>query len=145
MFNLYRKVKEFDFPLDLSLHLLKTLVSPVLMHGSQVWGTLDHSDIEKIQLKYCKYILNINNPTPSVMIYGELSIYPLEIEIICGIVGLWFSIIKLSYVMYQMLYRLHNYEIYTSSWIMYLKNIFDKCGMSNIWMVRACQPSVVNG
>ena len=79
---------------------------------------------------------------PSVMIYGELDIYPLEIEIICGIVGLWFSIIsgkqsKLSYVMYQMLYRLHNYEIYTSSWIMYLKNIFDKCGMSNIWMTQS--------
>ena len=73
-----------------------------------MWGTLDHSDMEKIQLKYCKYILNINNSTPSVMIYGELGIYPLEIEIICGIVGLWFSIIsgkqsKLSYVMYQML------------------------------------------
>ena len=104
MFNLYRKVKEFDFPLDLSLHLFKTLVLPVLMHESQVWGTLDHIDIEKIQLKYCRYILNIYNSTPSVMIYGELGIYPLEIEIICGIVGLWFSIIsgkqsKLSYVM----------------------------------------------
>ena len=33
--------------------------------------------------------------------------------------------------------KMHKYEIYTSSWIMYIKNILDKCGMSNIWMTQS--------
>jgi len=43
-----------------------------------VWGFHTSDDIKRLNLKYCKIIVNIKKSTPSSAIYGELSRLPLK-------------------------------------------------------------------
>ena len=53
-------------------------------------------------------------------------------------INFWYRIItgsehKLSYVMYQFLRALDDNNIYSSAWVVKVKNILNKSGMSFVW------------
>ena len=77
MFSLFRKLK----CLNLQIDLFNKIVKPVLLNGSEIWGFGNLDILERVQLRFYKYILNLKTSTPSVMIYGELGILPLRIDI----------------------------------------------------------------
>ncbi len=74
MFSVIRKSRKLNLPIDLQLHLFDTMIAPILLYGSEVWGVEDVSVVDKFQLKYLKIILQLKQSTPNVMIYGELGI-----------------------------------------------------------------------
>ena len=78
MFSLLKKSK--NLPVDIQLDLFDKLVTPILSYGSEIWTYENNDVIEKLHLRYCKYILNVNKNTTSSMVYGELGRYPLNIE-----------------------------------------------------------------
>ena len=41
--------------------------------------------LEKLQLRFCKYILFVNKYKYNDMVYGELGVLPIKIHIKCGI------------------------------------------------------------
>ena len=55
-------------------------ILPVLNYAADVWGGNEWPDLERIHLIGCKYILGVNQTTPSNAIYAELGRYPLEIH-----------------------------------------------------------------
>jgi hypothetical protein len=57
-----------------------SLVEPILLYGSEVWGFENTCSLEKNHLQFCKKILQVRATTPSYMIYGELGCYPLSIK-----------------------------------------------------------------
>ena len=80
MFSLSKKSRVFNLPVDLQLDLFDKLVTPILLYGSEIWVYEDNDVIEKLHLRYCKYILNVNKSITSSMVYGELGRYPLNID-----------------------------------------------------------------
>ena len=44
-------------PLDMHWHLFDKMVLPILLYGSEIWGSNVHKNIERVQYRYCKYIL----------------------------------------------------------------------------------------
>ena len=66
-----------NLPIDLQLDLFDKLVTPILLYGSEIWTYENNDIIEKLHLRYCKYILSVNKRTTS-MVYGELGRYPLN-------------------------------------------------------------------
>ena len=81
MFALLQKANMLNMPVDIQCHLFGTLVSPVLLCWCEVWGSNDISIIDKIHLKFMKYILHVNKSTSSNMIYRELGRMPLHITV----------------------------------------------------------------
>ena len=73
-------VKVLNLPNNLQLDLFDKLVTPILLYGSEIWAYENNDIIEKLHLKYCKYILSVNKSTTSSMVHGELGRYPLNIE-----------------------------------------------------------------
>ena len=60
MFALLRRSRQLlDLPIDLQLELFGSLIMPILLYGCEIWGFENITMIEKIHLKYLKYILGL--------------------------------------------------------------------------------------
>ena len=79
MFVILKKSKELDLPIDLQLELFDSLILPILLYGCEVWGYENVLILGRLYLEYLKYVLGLNQSTPSCMVYGEtghfLSVY----------------------------------------------------------------------
>ena len=71
------------------MELFNKLVKPVLLYGCEVWGFGNVEVIERVQLKFIKNILNLKRCTPTHIVYGEVSVYPLKIDIQTRMVSYW--------------------------------------------------------
>ena len=87
MFSLLRKSRQLQLPVDIQLNLFDVLVNSVLLYGCEVWAHEGTDILEKLHLRYCKYILLVNKTTCSNMVYGELGITPLLLHAQCSRVG----------------------------------------------------------
>ena len=143
LFTLLRKARKLNLPVDLVSQLFDVMVSPVLLYGCEIYAPYPHFEIERIHLKFCKYLLGVSSRTTNVMVYGELGRMPLEIKIKTRIVSFWSKIItgkqtKLSNQTYRLMLQLYERNIFTTDWIMMIKNTLNDCGLSNIWNEQQC-------
>ena len=65
MFCLLRKIKRLSLPYDIQIELFDKTIKPILIYGSEIWGYGNIDIIERVQLKYYKYIFNLKKSTPS--------------------------------------------------------------------------------
>ena len=59
MFSLLRKARCLFLPLDFLLKLFNHIVVPIITYGCEIWGSENIDNIEKLQLRFLKYILNL--------------------------------------------------------------------------------------
>ena len=110
----------------------------------KIWGFGNLDIIERVQLRFYKYILNLKTSTPSVMIYGKLGILPLRIDIQSRMISFWAKVYedvevnerKLSPIIYKLIYNLQNTNNLKSQWIDGLQ----KLGVSGIHKVSQIKP-----
>ena len=76
MFSLLKKKRQMSLPVDVAIKLFDNLVKPVVLYGAEVWGCESYDILERLQLRFCKYMLSVNKYTCSDMIYGERCKYP---------------------------------------------------------------------
>ena len=86
MFALLRKSRQWHLPIDVQLHLFDALVEPVLLYGCEVWAHEAIDVVEKLYLRFCKYILSVNMSTCTNMVLGELGVTPLLLDAQCRMV-----------------------------------------------------------
>jgi len=67
----------------------KKIVKPILLYGAEVWGYGNLEIVERVQLKFLKYVLNMKKSTPNYMVYGETGFLPLKIDLENRIVAYW--------------------------------------------------------
>jgi hypothetical protein len=138
MFSLQKKIRSLNLTIDLQVDLFNKAIKPILLYGCEIWGFSGSKELEKIQLKFFKMILNLKKTTPSYMIYGELGVKPLQIDINSRIINFWCKLTditsnKLSNNMYLTLYGLHDQGKLKSKWLMHIKDLVTKNGFGNIW------------
>lgn len=80
--------------IDLHLELFNKLVKPILLYGCEIWGFGNIEIIERVQLKFLKHILKLKTSTPNYMVYGEVGIMPLKIDIYTRMISYWGKISK---------------------------------------------------
>ncbi len=118
MFSLVKKSRKLGLSLDLQLHLFDTMIVPILLYGTEVWGCENVDIINQFQLKYCKLLLKLKSSTPSIMIYGELGVLPLN-NIICSrVLNYWGRLLsgkdsKFSCIMYKLMYELDSKNLFS--------------------------------
>lgn len=125
-------------PLDLQLSLFDTMITPILIYGCEIWGTENVSILEKLHLKYCKYVLGVSPSTTTCMVYGETGRMPISVIIQLRLVSFWARLItseehRLRRTMYSILLKHYNDGTFVSPWLRSIKNILDSCGFSHIW------------
>ena len=138
VFALIKKIRKLDLPIDIQVDLFNKTIKPILLYGCEIWGIGNIDMIERIQLKFYKHVLNLKKSTPSNMIYGELGITPLYIDIQTRIVSFWSKLIdndndKLSSSVYQIMLAMHNSQKIISPWIKFVKHLLCSLGFPVIW------------
>ena len=76
-------------PIKAALKLFDSIITPILLYGSEIWGTYnylsfekwDKCEIEKVHLNFCKHILGVNRSTTNILVRGELGRYPLKLNV----------------------------------------------------------------
>ena len=138
------------------MHIFDHTILPVLMYGSEVWGTVnplgsritrisdfklasayDGNHVDKLNLKFCKYILQVHKTASNSGILGELGrLYPLYINIAKSIVSYWhhletcedkYSLVKNALVESK---KLHAEN--TNSWFSTVNFILAETDLENI-------------
>ena len=94
MFSLIRKARKLFLPLDIQLHLFDSMITPILLYGTEVWGCENVDIIDKFYFKFCKSLLDVKQTTPSVMVYGELGAMPLHLKIKSRVLNFWYRIVS---------------------------------------------------
>lgn len=139
VFALLKKSRNLDLPVDIQIDLFNKTIKPILLYGSELWGMGNIEMIERVQLKFYKYIFNLKRSTPSNMIYGELGVLPLYIDIQTRIISFWTKLIenremnKLSSTVYTLLLQMHNSNAVMSPWIKHVKDLLCSLGFPVVW------------
>jgi hypothetical protein len=55
--GIYKRIRNQPIPIDPQLKLFDSIVEPILLYGSEVWGFENTIDIERIHLQFCINIL----------------------------------------------------------------------------------------
>ena len=90
IYVLNNKIKLSMLPTKLALKLFNSLISPILLYGSEVWGPYanfdfadwDKSNIEQVHIQFIKRVLGCNFRTSNIMSRGEVGQRPLLTNII---------------------------------------------------------------
>lgn len=139
MYPVIKNARTLELPIDMQLYLFDTMVLPVATYGCEVWGYKSLDVIEKIRLKFLKYLLRnrlthfsylrVKSSTPSCMVYWEPRRFPFSIHIKTR-----YRLIssgnpdKLSVKMYNMLYDCYTHKRYVSDWLSWLSS-FSEIGL----------------
>ena len=90
VYALNNKIKLSKLPTKLALKLFNTLISPILLYGSEVWGPfIDHdfvewdkTKLEQVHTQFIKRILGCNFKTSNIMSRGEVGQRPLLTDVL---------------------------------------------------------------
>ena len=139
VFSLIKITKRLSLPFDIQIDLFEKTIKPILLYGCEIWGVGNNDVIERVQLNYFKQIFCLKKSTPSYMLYGELGVMPLKVDIHTRIISFWSKLIennpsyKLSSMMYNIIYSLSNETRIKSKWIENVKKLLCTLGFSGIW------------
>ena len=137
MYEVLKIGRMYKLSIKCLLDLFDKMIKPILLYGCKVWGFSNNDILEKIHLKLCKILLNLKTPTPSYMVYGELGRYPICIDIKIRTLCCWSRLIvgkqtKYSNIWYKLCHQLNENHNMQLTWILFVKQIFNECGFSNI-------------
>jgi hypothetical protein len=149
MFTVLKIIRKLDVPIDCMLKLFDNLIQPILLYGCEVWGFENVNILERVHLKFCKYILNVKQSTPDYMVYGELGRFPLSILVKVRQIKFWGKIIKpdskLVNIVYKVMYSLQDINVnYKFKLLQTVKQIFQETGMSYVWLAQNVNQMDVN-
>ena len=117
--------------------LFDAQVVPILLYASEIWGTNELDEIEKVHLFACKRLLNVGLRTPNQMVYGELGRYPLFVMASTRCVSFWLRLCELannrySKMAYLMLKGLDERE--KETWASEMKMLLYTNGFGHVWL-----------
>ena len=96
---------ESNIPIKIHLQMFDAMIKPILLYCTEVW-TADMftnaktiltnltNPMEKLHMKFCKYILKVNNKASNIACLMELGRYPLIVSCITQMVKYWLKICK---------------------------------------------------
>ena len=147
-FKLCKNIGQNDLHIDTAIHLFDHTVRQILLYGAEIWGQFSCKSTklrstqfkierayegiqqEKINIKFCKFILNVNKYACNNGVRGELGRYPLHIDIILAMIKFWIRFEKqdtsrLLKEAYKCNLNLHeqNIETWTTSIFTILKEL----------------------
>ena len=96
------------------------MVALILLYGCEAWGNKNIYMIEKLCIRYCKYVLLLKTSTPTCMVLGELGRGPIILEMKIRMLRYWNKLLDpfssiLKSRLYKLLYHLYHEGHFSSS------------------------------
>lgn len=135
VYGLYSKTQPLSpLPPKINFTLFDSLVKPVAMYGSDIWGVYKIAeDLDKIQLRFIKSALGVKTSTATVMVYGETGRFPLTIETKINAVKYYVRLreMKNDSIVKQVFFDLSNlHSLGFKTWVSDLTNMLENYDIS---------------
>ena len=123
-------------PLKLGLHLFESLVTPILLYGSELFGFKVHDALSSLPNQFYRHLLRIPPGSASAGLYMCLDKPTINSLAIERAVGYWLKLLKmpedrLPKIAYK--YQCRLADLGKPSWVSDLRGIRDRTGFSIIW------------
>ena len=99
-------ISRFNIPVKTSIHLFRTLISPIILYNAENWVTLSEkklltltldtaldgsidAKVDNLHKKILKYILGVNKSSPTLAVMGDTGETPLLIKAYKRMVNFW--------------------------------------------------------
>ena len=153
-------------PINIATKLFDSIVKPIIMYNSEVWGSelpsslqteilnddtisqekyikfLNETPCEQLHLKFCKMLLGVQKNTSNLGCRAELGRFPLVLDIYISIVKYWIRLIKLPsdrLVVDALNTNLNIQSEGCFSWTTLVKFILKQGDMEHIWITKNIQ------
>ena len=138
IFSTLSMCRASDLPIDLTLEMFHKIIAPCTLYGAELYGFLNCSILETLQLKYLKYSLKLKKSTSTLLLLGETGFLPLEYYIKIKMINFWITLIsgqrdKISFKIYILCLTLFNEGKLNFEWLEYIKSIIIECGLSYVF------------
>ena len=142
-FRIYRDMKMISPSNKTMLHIFDHTIKPILLYGCENWGMMNITskrkqsslfDIykdwehEKLNIKFCKYILGVSKQTTNLAVLSELGRFPLYCDVIIQMFMYWHrlehspsELLSSAYSEYR-----NNKCLKDNSWYSYIVFLSDK-------------------
>lgn len=134
---LIHNTKRYPFKPKVMCQLFDAFVGSILSYSCEIWGFGKCKEIERIHLKFCKYLLKVKSSTCNIGVYGELQRYPLYISRYTRIIKFWCHIINSDNILVNKLYSslvdACSIGVNTNNWAKSVKSLLDNYGFSYVW------------
>ena len=82
-------------PANILNKIIDTKILPILLYGSEIWGTSDTTDIiEKTHLLFCRYVLGVRKTAPKCAVRAEIGRFPLNVSCTINVVKFWLRLVN---------------------------------------------------
>ena len=114
-------------------------IVPILLYGSGIWGFESRNQIEKVQLRFCKFVLGVGQSANSAAVLGECGGLPLHIKYNKPFIKYWLKLLRspqgsLLQTCYKM--QMDFDAIYKRSWVTNLKKLLFSDGFGLVWITQ---------
>ena len=83
-----------EMSVSLAVELFDKIISPILLYGSEIWGTRYAGSIAYVHRKLCKYVLNVSINASNAAVLRELGRRPLRVQYNFRCVKYWLTIVQ---------------------------------------------------
>ena len=82
VFAMMNKIKSLEIPASTVLHLYQTIVQPVLVYGSDIWGVTARglAEADKVFNWFLRLVLRVKLSTSKIMMAGEVGMFPPSVQ-----------------------------------------------------------------
>ena len=102
------------------MKVFDTNILPILLYGSEIWGFHKAVDIERVQFKFCRYVLRLYSNTSNLVVTGELGRFSLKVNMFVRIIKYWLHILNMDdsrYVHHCYLYQVNMTKSFIFVWV----------------------------
>jgi hypothetical protein len=139
MFSLLKSFNQFNnLKVSFMYEMFEKLITPIITYGSEVWGFAPTQTIERLHLKFCKFILGVKTNTQNDFVYGELGILPLYIKCYISMLKYWLKIVHGQKHLYVNV--CYNYSLYLVEngslkigWTATIRDMLLRNGFGEVW------------
>ena len=120
-----------------AFELFDKMVLPIILYGAEVWGHQRYDHVERVQLKFCKFLLGVGSKTNNSAVLGECGRKPLYFYSCNKCIKYWCKLLhmdvsRLPKSVYLMLKNLDSSGYIT--WVTYVKEILYKYGFGIVYV-----------
>ena len=131
-------LKHKTVPVSYEIEVFNTLVKPILLYGSEVYGINCVKSLETFYLKFLKRALCVKRSTNTCMVLAETRQYPLAVDIQLNMVKLWIKILtcdkdQLIWIAYDSMLKSKVHLSNSKCWTRKIQELLFRVGFGYIW------------
>ena len=126
-----------DVKPDVLFKIFDCKILPILLYGSELWFSHPSQNIEIVQNKFCKFVLNLSVQSPNCFVRGELGRYSMVPHKYFRAIKYWLRIIHLpNSRLPKQCYKLQKRwtETDTKCWALDIRDLLFKTEFGEVWL-----------